>query len=243
MIKLVTQTGLKQSVTTDSFSQGIKDCIPTLLGYISIGLAFGVIAITSNISILEIFLLSVFVYAGSAQFIFCGLYVAGAPVSIIIITTFIVNLRHFLMSLTVAPHLTRYSSLRNIGFGTLLTDETFGVAVTKLLKENHLGGRWMDGLNLTAYLTWIASCTIGGILGKWIPNAENWGLDFALVAMFVALLVLNLVDVGKSKLIHYLKLIGCVAISMYILSYFLPGHLAVLISTVIVATIGVMTEK
>lgn len=240
---MVTQTEVKQTVTTDSFSQGIRDCIPTLLGYISIGLAFGVIGITSNLSILEIFLLSVFVYAGSAQFIFCGLYVAGAPVSIIIITTFIVNLRHFLMSLTVAPHLTRYSSLRNIGFGSLLTDETFGVAVTKLMKENHLGGRWMDGLNLTAYLSWIAACTLGGILGKWIPDAESWGLDFALVAMFVALLVLNLADVGKSKLMHYLKLIGCVAISMYILSYFVPGHLAVLISTIIVATIGVLTEK
>lgn len=240
---MVTQTEVKQTVTTDSFSQGIRDCIPTLLGYISIGLAFGVIGITSNLSILEIFLLSVFVYAGSAQFIFCGLYVAGAPVSIIIITTFIVNLRHFLMSLTVAPHLTRYSSLRNIGFGSLLTDETFGVAVTKLMKENHLGGRWMDGLNLTAYLSWVAACTLGGILGKWIPDAESWGLDFALVAMFVALLVLNLADVGKSKLMHYLKLIGCVAISMYILSYFVPGHLAVLISTIIVATIGVLTEK
>lgn len=240
---MVSKTELNDTFTTDSFSQGIRDCIPTLLGYISIGLAFGVIGITSHISVLEIFLLSVLVYAGSAQFIFCGLYVAGAPVSVIIITTFIVNLRHFLMSLTVAPHLTRYSSLRNIGFGTLLTDETFGVAVTKLMKENHLGGRWMDGLNLTAYLTWIASCTIGGLVGKWIPNAESWGLDFALVAMFVALLVLNLVDVGKSKLMHYLKLIGCIAISMYILSYFLPGHLAVLISTVIVATIGVLTEK
>lgn len=241
---MVTQTEFnQQSITTDSFYQGIKDCIPTLLGYISIGLAFGVIGITSNLSILEIFLLSVLVYAGSAQFIFCALYVAGAPISIIIITTFIVNLRHFLMSLTVAPHLTRYSSLRNIGFGSLLTDETFGVAVTKLMKENRLGGRWMDGLNITAYLTWIASCTIGGIVGKWLPNAESLGLDFALVAMFVALLVLNLVDLGKTKLFHYLKLIVCIALFMYVFSHFLPGHLAVLFSTVIVATIGVVTEK
>ncbi|MFJ8234614.1 AzlC family ABC transporter permease [Ureibacillus sp. NPDC094379] len=237
------QTKVDQSIHEHTFFQGVKDCLPTLLGYISIGLAFGVIGITSNLSVLEIFLLSVLVYAGSAQFIFCGLYVAGAPVSVIIITTFIVNLRHFLMSLTVAPHLTRYSSLRNIGFGTLLTDETFGVAVTKLSKENRIDGNWMDGLNLTAYLTWIASCTIGGLVGKWLPDAQGLGLDFALVAMFVALLVLNLVGVGKNKLIHYLKLIGWMAIIMYILSYFLPGHLAVLIATVIVASIGVVTEK
>lgn len=238
-----TQINMNQSLTVDTFSQGVKDCIPTLLGYISIGLAFGVIGITSNLSIFEIFLLSVIVYAGSAQFIFCGLYVSGAPFSVIIITTFIVNLRHFLMSLTVAPHFTRYSPLRNIGFGSLLTDETFGVAVTKLTKEKHLGGNWMDGLNLTAYLTWIASCTLGGVVGKWLPNAESLGLDFALISMFGALLVLNLVDLSKSKLMHYIKLIVLMAVIMYCLLYFLPGHLAVLIATVIVATIGVVTEK
>lgn len=238
------QLKMNESTTAvDSFAQGIKDCIPTLLGYISIGVAFGVIGITSNLSVLEIFLLSVLVYAGSAQFIFCGLYVAGAPFSIIIITTFVVNLRHVLMSLTVAPHLTHYSPLRNIGFGTLLTDETFGVAVTKVMKDKQLGGNWMDGLNLTAYLTWIVSCTMGGIVGKWLPNAENWGLDFALLAMFVALLVLNLSGVGKSKLLHYIKLISIMAILLYSLLYVLPGHLAVLIATLLVATIGVLTEK
>lgn len=232
-----------QTLTEDSFLQGIKDCIPTLLGYISIGFAFGVVGIASKLSILEIFLLSALVYAGSAQFIFAGLYVAGAPMSIIIITTFIVNLRHFLMSLTVAPHFTRYSALRNVGFGSLLTDETFGVAITKLGREHHLGGRWMDGLNLTAYFTWIAACVVGGLVGNWIQNPDRWGLDYALVAMFIALLVLNLENTGKEKLMHYLKLVGYVFGILYILSYFMPGHLAVLLSTIIVATIGVITEK
>lgn len=234
---------VNQSFSDDSFLQGAKDCVPTLLGYISIGLAFGVVGVTSNLSILEIFLLSALVYAGSAQFIFAGLYLAGAPMYIMVITTFIVNLRFFLMSLTVAPHLTRYSALRNVGFGSLLTDETFGVAITKIGREQYLGGRWMDGLNLTAYFTWIAACVVGGLVGNWIPNAEAFGLDYALVAMFIALLVLNLANVNKRKLMHYLKLIGCVFGSLYILSYFMPGHLAVLLSTIIVATIGVLTEK
>jgi len=233
----------KKIHTVDTFLQGVKDCIPTLLGYISIGIAFGVVGIASDISVLEIFLLSVLVYAGSAQFIFCSLYVAGAPVSAMIVTIFIVNLRHLLMSLTVAPYFTKYSALRNIGFGTLLTDETFGVAVTKIGKEGRLGGHWMDGLNVTAYTVWIASCTLGGIVGQWLPDPQVWGLDYALVAMFVALLILTLGNVPKTKLRHYLKLVAYMAICMYILSYFVPGHLAVLISTLVVATIGVVTEK
>lgn len=229
--------------TPDTFMQGVKDCIPTLLGYVSIGIAFGVVGIASGISLLEVFLLSVLVYAGSAQFIFCGLYLAGAPVTAVIVTIFIVNLRHLLMSLTIAPYFTKYSTLRNIGFGTLLTDETFGVSVVAAGKEGRLGGKWMDGLNITAYTTWIAACTVGGIVGQWLPNPEKWGLDYALVAMFVALLVLTLASIPKEKLMHYVKLILFMIVSMYGMLYFMPGHLAVLLSTVVIATIGVATEK
>lgn len=230
-------------VTPNTFKQGIKDCIPTLLGYISIGVAFGVVGVASGISVLEVFLLSVLVYAGSAQFIFCGLYLAGAPVTAIILTIFIVNLRHLLMSLSIAPYFTNHSTIRNIGFGTLLTDETFGVSVVAASKEGRLGGNWMDGLNITAYTVWIASCTTGGVIGQWLPDPEKWGLDYALVAMFVALLVLTLASIPKTKLMHYVKLISYMVIFMYGLLYFVPGHLAVLISTLVVATIGVLTEK
>lgn len=233
----------EKRLPANTFYEGFKDCVPTLLGYISIGFAFGVVASASHLSLLEIFLLSFLVYAGSAQFIFCGLYIAGAPMTIIILTTFIVNLRHVLMSLTVAPHFRHYSIRRNIGFGTLLTDETFGVAATAIAQKRKLGGNWMDGLNLTAYITWIISCVVGGVAGEWVPDAEKWGLDYALVAMFVALLVLNLINVGKTRLMHFLKLIVIMGITLYILSYFLPGHLAVLIATFVVATIGVVTEK
>lgn len=233
----------QSTIPANTFYEGFKDCVPTLLGYISIGFAFGVVATASGLSLLENFLLSLLVYAGSAQFIFCGLFVAGAPVTVIILTTFIVNLRHLLMSLTVAQHFRQYSMLRNVGFGTLLTDETFGVAVTAIAQKRKLGGNWMDGLNITAYTTWIASCLLGGVAGEWVPDAEKWGLDYALVAMFVALLVLNLVNVGKGKLMHYLKLIALMGIVLYSLSYFMAGHLAVLVATFIVATVGVVTEK
>lgn len=231
------------SSLNDSFLQGVKDCIPTLLGYISIGLAFGVVGSASGLSVLEIALLTILVYAGSAQFIFCALLLTSDPASAIIVTIFVVNLRHLLMSLTLAPHFTRYSMLRNVGFGTLLTDETFGVAVTKQMQTGKLYGKWMDGLNVTAYIFWILSCLAGAFLGQWVANPEKWGLDFALIAMFIALLVLQLSSIGQSKIMHYIKLIGYMALIMYGLSYIVPSHVAVLLATVIVATIGVVTDK
>ncbi|OEC02863.1 branched-chain amino acid ABC transporter permease [Lysinibacillus sphaericus] len=243
---MTSTTDLHNEPTTaseDSFIQGVKDCVPTLLGYISIGLAFGVVGSASGLSLVEIALLTILVYAGSAQFIFCALLLTSSPTSAIIVTIFVVNLRHLLMSLTLAPHFTRYSMLRNVGFGTLLTDETFGVAVTKQMQNGKLYGRWMDGLNITAYAFWILSCIAGAFLGQWVANPEKWGLDFALIAMFIALLVLQLSSVGKHKIMHYLMLIGYMVVMMYGLSYVVPSHLAVLLATVIVATIGVVTDK
>ncbi|MDM5297052.1 AzlC family ABC transporter permease [Bacillus pumilus] len=230
-------------VKHDAFLEGVKDCVPTLLGYMSIGFAFGIVGISAELSIWDIALLSIFVYAGAAQFIICALLVTGSPLSAIILTTFIVNLRHLLLSLTLAPHFTRYSTKQNIGFGLLLTDESFGVAMNKLAQQGKLNNRWMHGLNLTAYGCWIASCTLGGIFGHWISNPEALGLDFALSAMFAALLILSLQTVPKNKLIHRLSLVLYMVIAMFILLHFFSSHVAVLIATVIVATIGVVTDK
>lgn len=225
-----------------TFKEGIKDCVPTLLGYISIGIACGVVGIATHLSVLEITLLAMFVYAGAAQFIICALIAINSPISAIILTTFIVNLRHFLLSMTIAPYFMKESLMKNIGFGTLLTDESFGVAINKVNKVGYLSPSWMNGLNITAYAVWVLSCFLGALFGKWIKNPEVFGLDYALTAMFIALLVLTLEHIPKNKLTLYLKLILYVVISMYILTFFLPSYIAILLSTVFVASIGVMNE-
>lgn len=238
---LATQINKEESIPT--FSQGVKDCVPTLIGYVSIGIAMGIVGASSNLSILEVALLSILVYAGAAQFIICALLVAGSPFSVIVFTTFIVNLRHFLLSMTLAPHFTKYSLMKNIGFGTLLTDESFGVAANKIAKRETISDRWMNGLNLTAYTFWILSCTLGAVFGKWISNPEVLGLDFSLTAMFLALLVLQLESMEKSKLKFYLSLILYVILSMLVLCMFVPSYIAILLSTIIVATIGTVKDK
>lgn len=227
----------------DRFSQGFRDGLPTMMGYLSIGLSFGIVGVVSGLSILEIFLIAALVYAGAAQFILCALFIAGTPASGIIFTVFVVNFRHLLMGLTIAPALTRYSVIRNIGFGTLLTDESFGIAITEKMNTDTLHGKWMDGLNVSAYIAWVFACVAGAVVGQWIPNAERFGLDFALLAMFIALVTLQVLAAPRAKWWRYVRLIAVVGLLMYVLLHFLPGHIAVLIATAIAATIGVMTEK
>ncbi|MFP7254042.1 AzlC family ABC transporter permease [Terribacillus goriensis] len=226
-----------------TFRQGVRDCVPTLLGYISIGIAAGVVGIAAGLSALEVVLLAVLVYAGSAQFIFAALVLDGSPAAAVILTTFIVNLRHFLMSATLAPHFTQYSVWRNIGFGVLLTDETFGVASSKVQQKRKMTASWMNGLNVTAYICWIISCAFGALFGNWIADPEAFGLDFALTSMFIALLVLQLDAIESTKLKHYIRLILCIVILMIGFSFFVSSHMAVLLATILGATIGVVTEK
>lgn len=126
-----------------TFKQGVKECIPTLLGYAGVGLSFGIVAVASGFSMLEIILLCLLVYAGAAQFIICALVISGTPISAIILTTFIVNSRMFLLSMTLAPSYKNYSLLNRIGLSTLVTDETFGVAITPHLKGKKINDRWL----------------------------------------------------------------------------------------------------
>ncbi|MEH7238528.1 AzlC family ABC transporter permease [Bacillus sp. JJ1562] len=232
-----------EETTLPTFTQGVKDCVPTLIGYISIGIALGIVGAASNLSILEIGLMSALVYAGASQFIICALLVSGSPISVIVFTTFIVNLRNFLLSMTLAPNFTNYSLMKNIGIGALVTDESFGVASNKIAKREMINAQWMNGLNVTAYLFWILSSMLGAVFGKWISNPEVFGLDFSLTAMFLALLVLQLHSMDHSKLKFYLSLIVYVVVLMLVLCMFVPSYIAILLSTIIVATIGVIKDK
>lgn len=115
-----------------TFVDGVKACLPTVLGYLGIGIAAGVVGKTSGLSLLEIILLAAVVYAGAAQFIISGMLALASPLSAIIVTTFLINSRNALMSMAVAPTFKKASLWSNVGIGSLLTDESFAVAMNRI---------------------------------------------------------------------------------------------------------------
>ncbi|KYD10089.1 AzlC family ABC transporter permease [Heyndrickxia sporothermodurans] len=238
ILKLKTNT---YSNTEESFWKGVKDCVPTLLGYLSIGFAAGVVEKTAGLSIMEIALLSIFVYAGSAQFIAAGMIAMGSPVSAIIFTILFVNLRHFLLSAALSPYFRHLSPWKNMYVGSLLTDETFGVAINQLSNKKFGSYKWMVGLNLTAYLNWIVANIAGGFFGNWIPNPEKFGLDFALPAMFIGLLVLQILS-QKKYFVDIMVILSAVIIVVAV-SFIFPGSVGVIVATILGATIGMVIEK
>lgn len=230
-----------QTAKTLSFRQGAVDCVPTLLGYLSIGFAAGVIEATAGMSLLEIGLLSLFLYAGSAQFITAGMVMAGAPIASIVATVFIVNLRHLLMSAALAPKFAAYSPLKNFLIGAQLTDETFGVASSRLTGGERHADRWMFGLNVTAQANWIIANLLGALLGGWIADPERYGLHYALPAMFIGLAAMIVMERKQYK--RDLLVIGCAAGGFALAYLWLPGHLAVMVAAVLAAVAGAVTER
>lgn len=222
------------------FKEGLQAALPTALGYISIGLAFGIVASASGLSALEVGLMSLLVYGGSAQF---AMLLAHADLASVTLTVFLVNLRNMLMSLHATTIFTKTSFLNNIGIASLITDESYGVLLGENVHNKSIVASWMHGNNLLSYAAWVLSTIVGTLLGGIIPNPESFGLDFALIGMFIGLLVFQfdaMLSEGFKKL---LLVLAAVAISFLVCAVFLSSALAVLVSTLIGCSVGVMLDE
>ena len=173
------------------FMAGVRDTFPLLLGAFPFGLIYGAVAVTSGLSPAAAMAMSAFVFAGSAQFIAVGLVSAQTPVAIIILTTFIVNLRHMLYSATLLPYLKDLPQRWRIPLAFWLTDETFAVAVHRFQRPDSSACKhWYQlGSSIAMYLNWQLWCFIGLVLGNRIPDASSWGLDVAMPVTFIGMII------------------------------------------------------
>lgn len=175
------------------FLAGVRDQLPILLGVIPFGLIFGAVALGAGLSPVEVQGFSIFVFAGSAQFIAAQLVGAGTPPAIIVLTILVVNLRHVLYSATLAPYLSRLHRLWRWSLSWLLTDEAFATASIHFRRADNPAAHWyLLGTGLTLWGTWQVSTTVGIAIGATVPPA--WNLEFALPLTFLALLMPTLTD-------------------------------------------------
>lgn len=231
---------MQRTVGYRTFTEGVKACMPTMLGYIGIGFAAGVVEKGIGLSLVEIALLSLIVYAGSAQFIICGLLAIHAPVTSIIATVFLVNFRHFLMSLSVANYFRQESLWNNIGLGSLLTDESYGVLTTALQEKAPVTAKWTHGLNVAAYLTWLVANLLGGVFGQFIPDPNRFGLDFALTAMFLGLFLFQVEAPLKVRTRQTILVLAVVVAVLILLMSLATAEIAVIVATLAGCLAGVV---
>jgi 4-azaleucine resistance transporter AzlC len=218
-----------------ALNESLKAAWPICIGYVPIGLAFGVLAQKVGLSLPEIGLMSLLVFAGSSQFIAVSMLNAGSAVLPIVLTTFVVNLRHLLMSSSLAVYLHPLGKAWASLFAYGVTDESFAVNLTKF----RLGGwHWRQALllNHIANAAWVGSSFLGGVTGQFIP-AGAFGIDYALVAMFLCLLVFQL---RGGVYAVTAALAGTLAV---VLALLLPGNLHVIVASVVAATLGFWSRR
>ncbi|MEM0980122.1 MAG: AzlC family ABC transporter permease [Cyanobacteria bacterium P01_H01_bin.58] len=177
------------------FWAGARQTIPLIIGAIPFGIIFGTLAQNSQLSFVGALAMSACVFAGSAQFIALGLLAAGTPMGIIVLTTWVVNLRHLLYSVSLVPYLKSLSQAWKLPLGFWLTDETFMVVIQRYRQRDRSPYKhWFHlGSSIAMYSNWLLSTLVGLTLGQNIPNAAAWGLDFAMVATFIGMTIPYLV--------------------------------------------------
>lgn len=222
---------------TKGTMSGIKSSLPIVMGYLPIGFAYGLLGVKSGFSVLQVFALSLFVYAGSAQFIAITLLSSGTNAITLIMTIFIVNLRHFLYSTSLSQYMKRIKRNHIPLLSFFITDETYAVAITDLQNSDNYDERCFYQLFFMSYAAWCTASFIGAISGTFIDGSANVGLDFALPAMYIALL---LMQISGYKKIFVSIFSGLLSIGLI---YVFPGNTNVIIASLIGAGMGVFLDR
>ncbi|MFC7515389.1 AzlC family ABC transporter permease [Herbaspirillum sp. GCM10030257] len=174
-----------------SFAAGARDTLPMLVGAAPFGIIFGTLITAGPLAAWQGQLMSLSVYAGSSQFIAAGLAASHTGMLIIWLTTFIVNLRHMLYAATLLPYVAHLPARWRWALGFFLTDETFAVMNGYYRQHPNapLGHWYFLGSCLSMYVNWQVWTAVGLLFGAVFPQLQTLGLDFAMVATFIAIIV------------------------------------------------------
>ncbi|TZE81017.1 AzlC family ABC transporter permease [Calorimonas adulescens] len=217
---------------------GMRSAIPVVIGYIPIGFAYGVLGAANGLTVMEVVSLSLFVYAGSAQFIAINLLSTGVDIVTIVSTIFIVNLRHLLYSTSLSSYMKKIEHHHIPLLSFFITDETYAVSVTDFQNGRKPDSAYFYQLFLTSYTAWVISSLAGALSERLLMTSGlNWGLDYALPAMYIALLFMQLVGIKKFIVAAFS---GALSIALI---YLIPGNFNVIIAALSGAFMGVMLEK
>jgi 4-azaleucine resistance transporter AzlC len=204
-----------------------------MLGYIPISFAFGVLAAQAGLSPLESTLMSLMVFAGSAQFVAVQLISIGAsPLSVIMATLF-VNSRYLLMSASLVSYLRDWNKKLQAVFCFGMPDEPFILNMGRFAAAGVNRGEAF-GVNFASYLAWVIPGVFGAISGQAIGDMRLYGLDFALDGVLIALMVAYC---KKCRELCTVLIAGSVAL---VLTLNGAGQWSTITATVVAATFGLL---
>ncbi|HEY3345670.1 MAG TPA: AzlC family ABC transporter permease [Anaerolineaceae bacterium] len=218
------------------FLKGVRDELPILLGVIPFGMIFGALAVGAHLTAFSAQAMSSMIFAGSSQFIAVQLIGGGAATAVVLMTIFVVNLRHALYSASVAPHVRKLSLAWKLLLSYLLTDEAYAVTITHYDREGDGPFRhwYFLGTGLTLWLSWQVSTAVGIFIGAQMPS--NWPLSFALPITFIALVVPGLKDRAVTAAAVCAGVVG-------VLTMDFPNKIGLVIAALVGILVGMLLER
>lgn len=206
--------------------------IPVMMGYIVLGMAFGMLLQSKGYNLIYAFLMSTFIYAGSMQFVAIDLLSGGATLINAAIMTLLINARHMVYGLSMLKRFEKTGKYKPYMIFSL-TDETYSL----LVKDNNFQGiddkRYIFFISLFNQCYWILGSVIGTIVGDLLTiNTE--GLDFAMTALFIVIVIEQMLYNNK----HIYNYIGFVIsiISLVIFGsegFIIPAMIGIIISLLV----------
>jgi predicted branched-subunit amino acid permease len=218
------------------FSAGLRAGLPLLIAVGPFGLVTGVAMAAGGVPLLESMAMSVFVYAGASMLAATQLYAAGAPVLVVILAAFIVNLRLLMYSASLRPVFMREPLWRRIAASYLLVDNAYALVMARYGSRPDAPGKfeYLLGLSTPVWICWQATVLAGLLVGTQLPAA--WKLDFAAPLAFIAMTVPLLRD--RSMVIAAI----CAGVTV-VAANALPLKLGLAVAAVVGIAAGVLSEK
>jgi len=220
------------------FLAGARDIIPLVVGAIPFGIIFGTLAMSSGVSMAGAIALSALVFAGSSQFIAIGMVSVGTAWPLIVLTTFVVNLRHLLYGVSLVPYVKHLPQRWKVPMAFWLTDEAFAIAIRRYETQSHnpLTHWYYLGAALMMYGNWQLFTWVGIAVGQRIPNAASWGLDFAMAVTFIGMIIPYL----KTKPMAIAVTVAGVAA---LLTYPWPHKIGLMVASLLGILAGIWSEN
>lgn len=169
------------------FIQGIKDGMPIALGYFSVSMAFGLTATLSGLPIWSAVLISLTNLTSAGQFAGVNILLALGTLAELAVTTLIINMRYFLMSLSVSQRIDdNMSVLKRMIYAFAITDEVFAVSMQR---KGTLTSSYMTGLTVTPPIGWTLGTLVGAAATSFMPEVLSQSMGIALYGMFIAIVI------------------------------------------------------
>lgn len=217
---------------------GFVKTLPLALACIPFGLAYGVIAIQAGLTVVETALMSLIVFAGASQFMAVVMIQAGAGIPLVVVSTLLVNLRHLMMGLSISPYLSEATPRWQRVLAFAMTDESYVTSVTHYREQAEEQGNpyFMLGSGGSIYVFWFVASVVGALAGNSIDDPLGWGIDFAMPAAFLTMLLPQIVSKRYAVVVLVAAVVGTAS---YVL---VPGKWYIILAVVTATATGVVLE-